>query len=551
MKEFKMQISNRILKLFLIVFLIITLTLIYNQNWAQTTENDKNINFNLNSITNSELFSHMEFLVKKCNGRGNGQEGLQIAARYIADQFKRFNLMTENDSTGYFQNFNWLKYETIRNVQTGFRIFHENGQSVQFKNRKIDFEPSIYSANGRIEGKLIFAGYGITKNDYDDYKDLDVKDKIVCIMRQEPHNITPSSEDNRKMSNHAKLITKIFNAQKHGAKGLIIFTDPITHEKYYKDHGKKNFMYEFAQPTFWKSTYDNITIPVIYINYRASQVLFKNYDISQIQKKMDDTFSPNSFELVGLKVDLEVNIKRRFTKIQNIVGILEGSDPILKNELIVVGAHYDHDGIRRNRIYPGADDNASGTAAIIEIAKALKLSKRPRRTIVLIAFAAEEPKGGLGACVGSEYYLETLDPTKKIFCMINFDMIGREQPNEIFVSGIEYCNKLKTICFSKNREIGLELKHNVTNGRNPMLAGDHSSFFRKKIPIISFYDDMKSDLHETGDIIDKINFDKMTKVTKLGYLIASELANLEEDLVMDHNYWFNQYKRLQLYNQWF
>ena len=212
-------------------------------------------------------------------------------------------------------------------------------------------------------------------------------------------------------------------------------------------------------------------------------------------------------------------LKKEVQKTQNVVGFLQGTDPKLRDEVIVIGAHYDHVGMKNGRIFNGADDNASGTAGLLEIAEAFsEMSIRPRRSILFAAFSAEE----LGL-LGSKFYVENpVKPLKKTVAMINLDMISRNLANKVSVIGSNRSRELHEINIAANDEIGLDL---VYNGERYFSRSDQANFAKYKIPVIFYNTDAHPDYHRPTDTPEKINAEKLARIARLAFLVAWEISN--------------------------
>jgi Zn-dependent M28 family amino/carboxypeptidase len=274
------------------------------------------------------------------------------------------------------------------------------------------------------------------------------------------------------------------------------------------------------------------SLPIFYISKNVVQDLFEGTGVrlKEHVKKIDQTLKPNAVELRSTRVKYAVRVKNEMVATQNVIGFLEGSDPVLKNEVIVVGAHYDHVGLgyygamsQKNvgQIHNGADDNASGTAGIIELAEAFSI-ERPRRSILFAAFTAEE--NGL---IGSKYYVyeQPLKPLENTVGMVNLDMISRNHEKVIWVGGAFYSDDLRFVTEEANKQIGMELLYNVGLLIN---ASDQAAFLRKKIPVLFFYAGDHDDYHTPADDIEKCNFDKAETVSRLAYLTTKIMADRDQ-----------------------
>jgi Zn-dependent M28 family amino/carboxypeptidase len=246
------------------------------------------------------------------------------------------------------------------------------------------------------------------------------------------------------------------------------------------------------------------------------------YTYEQIHQKIDETIDPQSFDIPGKTITMETALDAEKFPTQNVVGFWEGSDPILKNEIVVIGAHYDHVGVANDSIYNGADDNASGTAGVMEVAEAFtKCKTRPRRSILFMTFAGEE-KG----LFGSRYYTDDpIFPIENVIAMLNMDMISRNDTNEVAIIGSKTSPSLKTINEKCDESIGMKLDYD--NDRF-FLQSDHYSFYRKNIPVLFYFSKDTPDLHKPSDDPDKIIPEKMARIGRLVFSTAWTVANQTE-----------------------
>ncbi|MGD2091473.1 MAG: M20/M25/M40 family metallo-hydrolase [Candidatus Aminicenantes bacterium] len=502
------------------------------------------------SIKGTMLFSHIDFLASKyCRGRETGERGMDVAIKYISSVLVGAGV----DPAGEFGSFNQpVQLETV-SLDKNIRLTVEYPISValvrQVKHARIDWDflPIIISAEMEVTAPLVFAGYGITAPayKYDDYKNFNARGKIVLVMRHEPgENDENSSFDGQKLSRYGTLLSKILNAQEHGAVGILFVTDPLNHKDISVRGGA--FMSGTSWPILRKERLQKqkdedlkyrefsprmriigkdfgVRIPAAMIDGKlADYILGEKYSLLEIQKKIDRTMTPDSFPLPGRKVTMDIFFKRESVQANNIVAKVEGSDPELKNEVVIVGAHYDHVGKdNRGQVYPGADDNASGTAVVIELARAFQnLQQKPKRTILFILFTAEE-KGLLG----SHYYVQDpIFPLDKTLAMINLDMVGRNDIDQMGVIGKYQFPKLFKIIETVNKNtVNFQFNFSVEQF---IRQSDHSPFMRASIPCLMFNSGMHEQLHTPRDTADRIIPDKVEKAAQLVFLTLWEVANL-------------------------
>lgn len=495
-----------------------------------------------NSITGRMIVSHIDFLASRhCRGRETGEPGIDLAAKYITTVFQGAGLQPAGDFGSYFQNVKLWKLSLGDGIHLNIE---ENKGGVNVEKKAAldwDYLPVNLSSEQQVAAPLVFAGYGITAPDhnYDDYKNLEARGKIVLVMRHEPGENDPNSPfDGRRLSNYGTLLSKILNAQEHGAVGILFATDPLNHEtltpsatggtywpSLVKERMKdeEDFQYMRFSPSMKLIGKDfGVRIPAVAIDGRLSDdLLGADVSMREIQEGIDSNLKPNSFPILDKKVSMGVFFKKERVNAFNIVAKIEGTDPELKDEVIIVGAHYDHVGKdNRGQIYAGADDNASGTAGVMELAKAFQsLAEKPKRTILFILFTAEE-KGLLG----SRYYVDNpIFPLEKTIAMINFDMISRNDVDQISVVGKYQYPKLYAIIDEINKQsVNFDMNFAVEGF---IRQSDHFPFMRKDVPSVFFNSGMHDELHTPRDTVNLAIPDKTQKVVQLTFLTVWKIAN--------------------------
>lgn len=498
-----------------------------------------------NSITGKMILSHIDFLASRhCRGRETGEKGMDVASKYITSVLKGAELEAAGEFASYFQYVKLKKVSLALPIGNHLQIEEKIIGAALTKKAKLewDFLPVNLSAEKEVTAPLVFAGYGITapEHKYDDYKNLDVRGKIVLALRHEPGENDPQSPfEGRRMSKYGSLLTKILNAQKHGAVGILFVTDPLNHKELtassvggtywpslrkerYKDDEDYKFMSFSPRMRIVGADY-GVKIPAVALDGKlVDYLLGEKHSLLRIQEGIDKNLTPNSFTIPGKRVDMAVNFKNEYVNAYNIVAKVVGSDPELKDEVVIVGGHYDHVGKdKRGRVYGGADDNASGTAGILELARAFrKLRQKPKRTVIFILFTAEE-KGLLGA----RYYVENpLFPLEKTVAMINLDMIGRNDVEQMSLIGRYQYPKLYALIDKINKKtVNFDLNFAVEEF---IRQSDHFPFMRKEVPTVFFNSGMHDELHRPEDTADLIIPEKAQKVTQLVFLSLWEVANL-------------------------
>ncbi len=483
----------------------------------------------LQSIEADEARRHLYFLAAdSLLGRDTPSEGLDIAGRYIAEYFKSCGLLPLND--GYYQPFEMNK--VFLGDSNYFSLQGRDGKWHEYAIKK-HFMPYEMTASKACSAEIVFAGYGITAPEYgyDDYADIDVKGKVVFVLKRGPRQEDAKSPFYfRSDSPYLKNEEKIHNAIEHGAVGIMMVTDPLynrllTPKGFPWPNLYKGFPADAVPLTLAKI--EKQKIPAIQVGEEVVQLLFGSVEaLKNIQARIDSSMSPQSFPLEGFTASIRTSTRREQVTTRNIVGFLPGADEKLRDEIIIVGAHYDHVGYIRNApadqdsIFNGADDNASGTVGVMLLAKAFALEKkRPRRSILFITFAGEE-KGLFGS---TSYVENPLFPLRNTVAMFNFDMIGRNHPDSLCVRGSKTSPMLRKILIKENKKIGFKLsigEDNIFRG-----TSDYRPFMKKHIPVLYLHSNEHEDLHKVTDHADKIDYDKLAQVVRLAFRTIWHLAD--------------------------
>ncbi len=489
-------------KLYLISLIIITAFGFYSGG-----QKDKNP-----EITASEIQDHINYLASDAlEGRFTGSKGGELAAEYIEEDFKSTGLKPLFDGS-FRQNFPFVA--GIKLTDNNRFMLNVNGEEIHPKVED-EYIPAPFSGNIDYHGEIVFVGYGISAPDlkYDDYKDIDVKGKAVLIMRYNPEGANPHSE----FGKFSAYRYKANIAKEKGASAIIFVTGHIP-----KDDEDKlmKLKYDGGGPM--------PDIGIIQIKRDIADKMFKadGKDFNTIQEQIDSLKTPDSFEFKNTKVMLSTGVEEITKYADNIGGYLEGNDPELKNDYIVIGAHYDHLGWGETgslytgnvpQIHNGADDNASGTAGVMELAEKYTSQKdKLKRSVVFLCFSGEE----LGL-IGSSYFTNNPPiPIDKIDVMVNMDMVGRLNPeNQLIIYGTGTSSGFKDLLNTDNKDFNFKLTFN-DEGYGP---SDQSSFYAKDIPVLFFFTGTHSDYHRPTDDADKINSKGEEEVLKYVYEVADNL----------------------------
>jgi hypothetical protein len=480
----------------------------------------------LQSITPQEMRDHVYYLASdRMQGRDTPSPELDSCAAYIAREFASCGLRPAGPGGTYFQTFNLLKTR-LSEPNAVTLIANGTEKSYRLKN---DFVPLHVTANLRLEKTpVVFAGYGITAPEYkyDDYRNIDASGKVVFIFTGEPQAKDSASVfSGASPTDYSKLHMKVENALDHGAVGIIVVTTP-----------NRRFR---RPPNSWPSLMRNApanAVPLTVESKTGSEIVAvqagraladdlltgSGRTLEELYNTIDASLTPQSMNLENVLVSMETNLAATIQTTQNVAGLWEGSDPELKNELVIIGGHYDHVGVSNGEIYNGADDNASGTTGVLEVAEAFAQSpERPRRSILFMAFAGEE-KG----LFGSRYYTANpLFPLEGTVTMLNMDMISRNDTNQIAIVASKSSTDLNAINEACNKKVGLTLLYDSDRF---FTNSDHYPFYRKKIPVLFYFSKPTPDLHKPTDDPDKIIPEKMAIVGRLVFSTAWTVANRTE-----------------------
>ncbi len=470
------------------------------------------------SIRANEAFAHVRFLASDAlGGRDTPSDGLKIAAQYAAALFESWGLEPVGDDGTYFQKFELAAVAPTASSGLGWSSARGEG--------RVDLTaetatPFPFTPNGKVTAPVVFCGYGITAEDqgYDDYAGIDVEGKIALILRY-----TPREKDTEQYfgtpagRRHAYFQTKYDNAIAHGAAGVLVVTGPLHHDA-------DNFVFSWPSSGGRGRGSDGgapgMHVAQATLDRMLGTVGLGMSELKSWQAAIDESMKPRSRAIDGLKATVDVTMARSPLPTKNVIGVVRGTDPNLRDEVIVVGGHYDHVGIGgggADRIHNGADDNASGSSGVLEIAQAFATSPlKPRRTLVFMLFAGEE-KGLLGA---RHYVRNPVFPIEKTVAMINLDMIGRNATDDVEVIGAFQNKDLSALAKRANRTVGMKL----TEPQSISGGSDHMPFISGGVPAVFFFSGFHREYHQPGDHAELINREKLEKISRLAFNCAWELA---------------------------
>jgi hypothetical protein len=524
-------------------------------------------------ITRQALKADLFFLASDdLQGRLTNTPGNRIAADWIAQRFERMGLAPGGPDGSFFQNYN-LVVETLgpgeRNAMAIAPAAAAGPQALKYGD---DFYPQRFSATTTAKAEVVFAGFGITSPPlgYDDYGPAAgavganaVRGRIALVIDHEPGERDPASPfDGLVTADVSSAQRKAQFAQDHGAIGILFVTDVHNHPPSAAAPAGQGppSTFDAAARAAWPQAppridrftlaawVENIRIPAMQISTAVAESLVKGSgktlaDLSAASE------TAHGFTPVRLNstVEMSAAVDRHPIPDRNVLGLIEGSDPRVKDEVVIVCAHYDHEGADGTRIFNGADDDGSGIVALIEIAEAYaqaaKAGVRPRRTVLFAAWNSEE-RGLLGAWAYTEAPTTPLD---KIVAVLNMDMLGRNEEvpdeggarfrglapqtaasnsNAVNIIGTSRSADMKAAADAANAAIGLDLKYRYDNNVSQLMRrSDHWPFLNRGVPGVWFHTGLHPDYHTPQDRPERINYDKMEKIARLIHQMSWTLAN--------------------------
>jgi hypothetical protein len=451
-------------------------------------------------------------------GRGAGTKGLTRAQHMLEKRYKSLGLEPAG-TNGYLQPFTVITGAQLKGKNEF--VITTGGQKRELKSKQ-DFVPFSFSSSGSAHGQLVFVGYGVTADEfhYDDYAGVDVKDKIVVALRFEPSSFAERS-GKQGMTRHAQLITKAINARNHGAKALVMVNGKL-------GDGEEDLLTRFGSV----SGPEDVGIIFTQVKNAVADEWLNaaGKSLADLQGQINSSSKPASFELpANQSAELSVSIKTTRATVSNVLAYLPGQT----DEYVVIGAHYDHLG-RGNfdslapsqigQIHPGADDNGSGTAGVLELARIFSQQSAPqkgqlRRGILFMSFAGEE----LGLLGSAEWVKNPTRPLDKAVAMLNMDMIGRIKDQKVYIGGVGTGSTLKAAVEQAAANSGFKIEYSPGG----YSSSDHTSFVSKKIPVLFFFSGLHSDYHKPSDTWDKINPDSAARLVDVVGATAENLAQAD------------------------
>ncbi|HEY3770268.1 MAG TPA: M28 family peptidase, partial [Candidatus Angelobacter sp.] len=491
----------------------------------------------VDSITPGELRMHLQFLAsKELGGRYTLSPGFAIAARYLASRLEAYGFKGVGEHGDFLQTFQVISSKPDT-AKSSLEI------TAGTKTTSYHFGDFYIGAGGvgAAEGQVVFVGSGISSSaqKHDDYAGLDVKGKVVLIVPGTPAGIDGSKLEENESGEGA--------AQAHGAVGLL----QLPQQRMLEFMKNKSFQERIAGRESVRLARDSEgKLPTVTLGPALAEEIMSAIGLDL--KNVYDMGHNQKLQPKKLDMSIKMNVSMQVTTVntQNVAAVLEGTDPVLKNEYVVFSAHYDHlKTSPSGEIYPGADDDGSGTTAILAIAHAMSL-ERPKRS-VLVMFHAGEELGLLGSEYNTDYAPAV--PLDKMVVDLNIDMIGRSKPSGDHDAADEHLTDANSVYLvGSNRISGelhqlseetnsqfqkLKLDYYYNNPDNPeriYYRSDHWNYAKHGVPVIFYFDGVHVDYHRPTDTVDKIDFDKMTKITRLVFETGWRIANLDHRLATTH-----------------
>ena len=502
------------------------------------------------SITESNLSADLYFLASpEMRGRLVGSPEIAAASEWIADRFGTLGLEPAGDDGSYYQDFDlaWFSLDTPNLLRvTGAGGARQPGDG---------WTPINFSASTSAAGPVAFAGFGIVEPrlDYDDYGDQDVRGKFVLVLEREPGVTDPSSPfDGVVTAEASRTWRKALFAQERGAIGILFVRD--VHNR--PEPGD----WQQAHASSWPEEprrverfllgawVEDITIPAAQISVELAEALISGSGSTLEELAMASEEAGGGLGVIalpGAEVSLTVEIERHSVTGRNVLAMVDGSVPYLRDVVGIIGAHHDHDGTDGETVFPGADDDGSGTVGVMGVAgayaRAIEAGERPRRSVIFAIWDAEE-RGLLGAWY---YTLRPLFPLQSTVAKLNLDMIGRHQevPEDgggrfrglEAQSAESNSNATNILGYSRTPDLasevkaantfGLELKMRYDNNESNLLRrSDHWPFLQNGVPAVWFHTGLHPDYHRAGDTAERIEYEKMTRIVRLVHQTSWNVA---------------------------
>jgi len=459
-----------------------------------------------------EIRGHVDHLASDAlAGRRAGTPGAERAARYVVRAFQESGLLPPDRWPSYLQPFDFSV-----GVEPGPEnrlVLHKGSRPVSVFDAGRDFLPLSGSLADRVISSVVFVGYGISQPGvgYDEYAGLDVRGKVVLAFRYTPEGDDPSGRFGSRFDERDKAAT----ARARGARAILFVNPPATDA------------IDRLIPFSADADPHDLGIVALSITQETARgiVAAGGGDLVAWQRAIDRSGTPRSRALPDAVLNLRTDIRVRTSTTHNVIGVAPGRDPVRAREVVVIGAHYDGLGLGGpgsldavpGEIHNGADDNASGVAGLLELAQFFAYpTNRPERTLVFVAFGAEE----VGMLGSARFVADPPVPLTDVVAMINMDMIGRLE-DELIVYGVGSSVAWQEELEAANTELGIPLRL-MAEGYGP---SDHAAFYLRQIPVLAFFTGVHGDYHRSSDDADRIDMEGLLRITRLVRTVAAQIAS--------------------------
>jgi len=507
----------------------------------------------IESIRKQDLRADLFYLAGDgFRGRLTNTPENQLAAEFIRSRFERLGLEPAGPGGSYYHPYHLMaatlggENRLVASAGGGVELRATTGQ---------DFYPHRFSATGRTGGSLVFAGFGITdpRLGYDDYRGEQIKGKVVLVLDHEPGERDPgSSFDGVVTAQASSPLEKALAAQAKGAVGILFVSDVHNHPGVANFEAEARNYWPAEAPRIERYTLgswaERVRIPAAQVSPTLAETLVRGTGraLLELARAAETARGMTPVPLPGVQIELTTAVNRHVIPDRNVVARVLGADPRLKDDWVIITAHFDHNGAQGDQVFNGADDDGSGTVGLLEIAeayaRALERGERPRRSVLFAAWNSEE-RGLLGAWAFVE---QPLVPLERVAGVLNMDMIGRNEEvqvgggarfrglevqtaesnsNAVNVLGYSRTPDLWSLAQKANTGIGLELKPRYDNNESNLLRrSDHWPFLQRGVPALWFHTGLHPDYHTVYDRPEKINYDKMERIARLVYQASWDLA---------------------------
>lgn len=509
----------------------------------------------IGSIRQDQLRADLFFLAGDAmRGRLTDTPENRMAAEWIKSRFERLGLKPVGTDGSYFHEYD-LSTATLG---VGNRLVIGSPDLGMSRPIEHGYYPLRFSARGDASGPVVFAGFGIASpsRGHDDFKDADLQGKVVLVMDHEPGERDPDSAfDGLVTSEVSRNVRKALAAQERGAAAVLFVSDVHNHpepgdferaaDRYWPSNPRRVPRYSLAT---WVN---RVRIPAFQISPEVAEMLTRptGRSFAELAAGAETRGGVDPLAIPDLVIDMTASVNRHVVPDRNVVALLEGSDPALADEWVIIGAHYDHNGADGERILNGADDDGSGTVALMEIAEAYARASergvRPRRSVLFAAWNSEE-RGLLGAWAYTE---DPLNPLDRTVAVLNMDMVGRNEEvpdggggrfrglepqtsesnnNSVNIMGYTYSPDLRQAIEASNARIGLKLKMTYDNNPSQLLRrSDQWPFLQNGVPAVFVHTGLHPDYHTENDVPERINYEKMEKIARMVFQTSWNLAQAE------------------------